>query len=240
MAGGVNGLRYIGETAQHQNRPAMAGLLLVDRRRRLTTSRSLLRHLGTILDESAVALRPRGRKGGSLWREPGRFCSSRAAAPVCMTAGTTNCPTALDGSSGPLTRCATRACPTRKTRTTPAGAQRSAREIAALDDGAVLAGHSVGGAILINTLGERPPQRQLSLIVLIAAPFVGAGGWPSDEFELPHRPWRAAAPRRPGTRFPWTPGRNRPAVARRPVRQRRSRKHSCTDCPAAIINLAMT
>ncbi len=60
------------------------------------------------------------------------------------------------------------------------------REMAALDDGAVLAGHSVGGTILINTLAERPLQRQFSLIVLIAAPFVGPGGWPSDEFELPH------------------------------------------------------
>ena len=52
------------------------------------------------------------------------------------------------------------------------------RELAALDDGAVLAGHSVGGTILINTLAERPLQRQFSLIVLIAAPFVGPGGWP--------------------------------------------------------------
>jgi hypothetical protein len=59
------------------------------------------------------------------------------------------------------------------------------RELAALDDDAVLAGHSVGGTILIGTIAERPRQRQLSSIVLIAAPFVGTGGWPSDEFELP-------------------------------------------------------
>jgi pimeloyl-ACP methyl ester carboxylesterase len=59
------------------------------------------------------------------------------------------------------------------------------RELAALDDGAVLAGHSVGGTILVNALVERPPERRLAAIVLIAAPFVGAGGWPSDEFELP-------------------------------------------------------
>jgi pimeloyl-ACP methyl ester carboxylesterase len=56
----------------------------------------------------------------------------------------------------------------------------------ALDDGAVVVGHSVGATILINALAERPPQRELSSIVLIAAPFVGAGGWPGDEFELPH------------------------------------------------------
>jgi hypothetical protein len=59
------------------------------------------------------------------------------------------------------------------------------RELAALDDDAVLAGHSVGGTILIGTIAERPRQRQFSSIVLIAAPFVGTGGWPSDEFELP-------------------------------------------------------
>ena len=59
------------------------------------------------------------------------------------------------------------------------------REMTALDDGAVVAGHSVGGTILINALAERPPEPELRAIVLIAAPFVGAGGWPSDEFELP-------------------------------------------------------
>ncbi|MFE9694334.1 alpha/beta fold hydrolase [Micromonospora sp. NPDC005806] len=60
------------------------------------------------------------------------------------------------------------------------------REIKALDDGAVVAGHSVGGTILVNALAERPPEPQLRAIVLIAAPFVGAGGWPGGEFELPH------------------------------------------------------
>jgi len=60
------------------------------------------------------------------------------------------------------------------------------RELAAVDEGAVVAGHSVGGTILVNALAERPPERRLAAIVLIAAPFVGAGGWPGDEFELPH------------------------------------------------------
>ena len=59
-------------------------------------------------------------------------------------------------------------------------------EMTALDDGAILVGHSVGGTILINALTDRPLERELRAIVLIAAPFVGAGGWPSDEFELPH------------------------------------------------------
>jgi len=59
------------------------------------------------------------------------------------------------------------------------------REIAGLDDGAVVVGHSVGGTLLINALAEQAPERKLAAIVLIAAQFVGAGGWPSDEFELP-------------------------------------------------------
>ncbi|MFC0032390.1 alpha/beta hydrolase [Micromonospora chaiyaphumensis] len=59
------------------------------------------------------------------------------------------------------------------------------RELAALDDGAVVAGHSVGATILVHALAERPPERALRAIVLIAAPFVGADGWPGEEFELP-------------------------------------------------------
>jgi hypothetical protein len=58
------------------------------------------------------------------------------------------------------------------------------REMADLDDGAVVAGHSVGATILVRALAEQPPERELGAIVLIAAPFVGQGGWPGDEFEL--------------------------------------------------------
>jgi pimeloyl-ACP methyl ester carboxylesterase len=57
-------------------------------------------------------------------------------------------------------------------------------EIADLDDGAVVAGHSVGAAILVSALAEQPPETGLGAIVLIAAPFVGEGGWPGGEFEL--------------------------------------------------------
>jgi predicted alpha/beta hydrolase family esterase len=57
------------------------------------------------------------------------------------------------------------------------------QEIAALDDGAILIGHSVGGTILINALAKEPPDRKLSGVFLIAAPFVGAGGWPSEDIE---------------------------------------------------------
>jgi len=57
------------------------------------------------------------------------------------------------------------------------------REMAALNDGAVVVGHSVGAAILLHVLAEQP-QEGLETIVLIAAPFVGKGGWLSEEFEL--------------------------------------------------------
>jgi pimeloyl-ACP methyl ester carboxylesterase len=58
-------------------------------------------------------------------------------------------------------------------------------ELAALDDGAILVGHSVGGTILINVLGEHPPVRRLRAIFLLAAPFVGEGGWSSDDLKTP-------------------------------------------------------
>lgn len=58
-----------------------------------------------------------------------------------------------------------------------------AEEIAALSDGAILIGHSVGGTVLINTLADEPPDRKLAGVILIAAPFVGPGGWPSDDIK---------------------------------------------------------
>jgi len=58
-----------------------------------------------------------------------------------------------------------------------------ADEIAALDEGAFLIGHSVGGTILIHALAESPPERTIAGIFLIAAPFVGPGGWRSDDIE---------------------------------------------------------
>jgi pimeloyl-ACP methyl ester carboxylesterase len=57
------------------------------------------------------------------------------------------------------------------------------REMTALDDAAVVVGHSVGAAILVHALAGQPPER-IEAIVLIGAPFVGEGGWLSDEFEL--------------------------------------------------------
>lgn len=56
-------------------------------------------------------------------------------------------------------------------------------ELGGLDDGAVVVGHSVGAAILVQTLAEQPPPRRLDAIVLVAAPFVGTGGWPAGGLE---------------------------------------------------------
>jgi pimeloyl-ACP methyl ester carboxylesterase len=50
---------------------------------------------------------------------------------------------------------------------------------------AMLVGHSLGGTILINVLAEWAPQCALRRIFIIAAPFVGEGGWTSPEIELP-------------------------------------------------------
>jgi predicted alpha/beta hydrolase family esterase len=57
------------------------------------------------------------------------------------------------------------------------------QEISGLDDGAILVGHSIGGTILINAIAEATPKRKLNGIFLIAAPFVGTGGWPSEEIK---------------------------------------------------------
>ncbi|WP_344802559.1 alpha/beta fold hydrolase [Microlunatus ginsengisoli] len=59
------------------------------------------------------------------------------------------------------------------------------RELEALDDGAAVVGHSVGGTVLINLLAKEPPPRRLGAIVLVAAPFLGAGGWPSEDVRTP-------------------------------------------------------
>ena len=59
------------------------------------------------------------------------------------------------------------------------------RELAQLDDGAIVLGHSVGRAIMIHTIAEQPPTQHLAAIALIAAPFVGEGGWSTDEYQLP-------------------------------------------------------
>ena len=55
------------------------------------------------------------------------------------------------------------------------------RELAALRPGAVVVGHSAGATMLIHLLADAPPPTSLAAVALIAAPFIGAGGWQSEE-----------------------------------------------------------
>ena len=57
------------------------------------------------------------------------------------------------------------------------------KEFAKLADDAILVGHSIGATILINVLAEEPSDLSPSGIFLIAAPFVGKGGWSSEDIE---------------------------------------------------------
>lgn len=61
--------------------------------------------------------------------------------------------------------------------------ERLVREFASLSDGMILAGHSIGASILVNVLAEAPPDAAIAGIFLIAAPFIGEGGWTPDGFE---------------------------------------------------------
>ena len=56
----------------------------------------------------------------------------------------------------------------------------------AFDERAILVGHSIGAAILVNVLAEQPGERTFGAVLLISAPFVGDGGWPSDELKAMH------------------------------------------------------
>jgi hypothetical protein len=56
-------------------------------------------------------------------------------------------------------------------------------ELEKLENGAIIVGHSVGATILIQFVAEHMPTSQFGGIFLVAAPFIGEGGWPSDDIE---------------------------------------------------------
>jgi predicted alpha/beta hydrolase family esterase len=58
-------------------------------------------------------------------------------------------------------------------------------ELKSLEDGAILVGHSIGGTILLHVLAEERLTFRPAALLLIAAPFIGEGGWPSDEIAPP-------------------------------------------------------
>jgi len=53
-------------------------------------------------------------------------------------------------------------------------------ELATLDGNIVLVGHSLGAAVLVKFLAENGAPSGTAGIFLIAAPFVGKGGWEGD------------------------------------------------------------
>lgn len=59
------------------------------------------------------------------------------------------------------------------------------RVFGTLRDGGILVGHSVGGTILVKVLAEQLSAREFGAIFLIAAPFVGDGGWSADDLQFP-------------------------------------------------------
>jgi predicted alpha/beta hydrolase family esterase len=61
---------------------------------------------------------------------------------------------------------------------------RISKELAALDDGIILIGHSVGSSMLLKYLSEENVENSIAGIFLIAAPYWGTGGWQMDEFTL--------------------------------------------------------
>lgn len=56
-------------------------------------------------------------------------------------------------------------------------------ELGRLEAGAVLVGHSIGATVLVHSLADGLAARSPSPIFLVSAPFVGPGGWPSDDIK---------------------------------------------------------
>jgi predicted alpha/beta hydrolase family esterase len=57
------------------------------------------------------------------------------------------------------------------------------KELAKLDEGAILVGHSIGGTMLVAALADEPPIQAPRGVFLVSAPFVGKGGWPSGDIQ---------------------------------------------------------
>jgi predicted alpha/beta hydrolase family esterase len=54
-------------------------------------------------------------------------------------------------------------------------------ELEKIDHGAIVVGHSIGATILAHSLADEPPKRPPAGIFLVSMPFIGDGGWPSDD-----------------------------------------------------------
>lgn len=60
---------------------------------------------------------------------------------------------------------------------------RLAAEVGSLRRGGVAVAHSAGAAALVRTLAERGVGQQLAGIFLVAAPFLGPGGWQFEGYD---------------------------------------------------------
>lgn len=60
---------------------------------------------------------------------------------------------------------------------------RIRQELAALDDGAILVGHSLGGSFLLKCISEEKIGKTIAGIILIAAPYWGGDGWRYEGYE---------------------------------------------------------
>jgi predicted alpha/beta hydrolase family esterase len=58
-------------------------------------------------------------------------------------------------------------------------------ELRALGDEACVVAHSVGGAVVARLLAEAEPPKPLAGLFLVAAPYIGVGGWVIGGFETP-------------------------------------------------------
>jgi predicted alpha/beta hydrolase family esterase len=57
------------------------------------------------------------------------------------------------------------------------------KELDKLDRGAILVGHSIGATILVHSLAAEPPKQSPAGIFLVSMPFIGEGGWPSEDIK---------------------------------------------------------
>ena len=60
-----------------------------------------------------------------------------------------------------------------------------AAELDGFPEDGILAGHSLGGASLLQTLALRFPGRRVAGFVGISMPWWGAGGWEAPDYALP-------------------------------------------------------
>ena len=62
---------------------------------------------------------------------------------------------------------------------------RIEQELADIEGGVILVGHSFGGSVLMKYLAEGSYRKSVRGIFLVSAPYWGPGGWEYDEYDLP-------------------------------------------------------